>query len=291
VKSLLDSDDDTPYFEFYSKNYNSEEINNYEFVLYLAKHFKHEGIEFEDLPIRYFMKGDELLIIHVWFDSSMNEALDHHFDTFKKGEEMLCFPLNCLPVYYLKHPVIKNVRELYYDYFRLEVDAKTKECHFVIFEWYHQISEPFRRDLEKICNAMNKVLLKHKLLFEPFKNNDDYIQHRIYSKVKSIPELTNYFMITLFIDQIYDIRDVNQDDVSLFWNRSNKLMFDENKIARSGQKANIENIQIQDANLFLHRDKVTQESFQLLIKKLAEQMNSEVSLNWKQLNFINNKDM
>jgi hypothetical protein len=291
VNSSLDSNDDTPYFEFYSKNYNSEKINTYEFILNLAKHFNHEGIEFEDLPIRYFIKGDEFLIIHVWFDGSLNEALDHHFDTFKKGEEMLYFPLNCLPVYYLKHPVIKNVRKLYYEYFRLKVDAKTKECHFVIFEWYHQISEPFRRDLEKICNSMNKVLLKHKLLFEPFKNNDDYFQHRIHSKVKSIPELTNYFMVTLFIDQINDIADVNQDDVSLFWNRSNKLIFDDNKIARSGQKHKIENIQIQNANLFLCRDKVTQESFKLLIQKLAEQMNSEVSLNWKQLNFINNKDM
>jgi hypothetical protein len=58
---------------------------------------------------------------------------------------------------------------------------------------------------------------------------------------------------------------VNQDDVSLFWNRSNKLMFDENKIARSDQKHKIENIQIQNANLFLRRDKVTQESFKLLI--------------------------
>jgi hypothetical protein len=97
-------------------------------------------------------------------------------------------------------------------------------------------------------------------------------------------------MITLFIDQIYDIRDLYQDDVSLFWSRSNKLMFDENKISRSYQKHKIKNIQIQNANLFLRRDKVTQKKFKLLTRKLAEQMDSEVSLNWKQLNFINNKD-
>jgi hypothetical protein len=130
VESLLDSKDDTPYFEFYSKNYNSEKPITYEFILNLAKHFKHEGIEFEDLPIRYFIERDALLITHVWFDGSLNEALDHQFETFKKGEKMLCFPLNCLPMYYLKHPVIKNVRELCYEYFRLEVDAKTKEYHF-----------------------------------------------------------------------------------------------------------------------------------------------------------------
>jgi hypothetical protein len=125
------------------------------------------------------------------------------------------------------------VRELFYDYFRLEVNAKTKECNFVIFEWHNQISESFGRDLEKICNAMNKVLLKHKLLFEPFGNNDDYFQHRIHSRVKSIPEMINYFMVTLYTDQINDIRFINQNDVSLFWNHSNKLMFLEDKTAES----------------------------------------------------------
>jgi hypothetical protein len=33
VESLLDSKDDTPYFEFYSKNYNSEKPITYEFIL------------------------------------------------------------------------------------------------------------------------------------------------------------------------------------------------------------------------------------------------------------------
>jgi hypothetical protein len=67
VNFSLNSNDDTPYFEFYSKSYNSEKSNTYEFILNLVKHFNHEEIEFEDLLIRYFMKGDELLVIHVWF--------------------------------------------------------------------------------------------------------------------------------------------------------------------------------------------------------------------------------
>jgi hypothetical protein len=43
--------------------------------------------------------------------------------------------------------------------------------------------------------------------------------------------------------------------------------------------------------LFLRRDNVTEENFKFLTHKLAEHMNSEVSLNWKQLNFFSNEDM
>jgi hypothetical protein len=89
LKSLLESNDDTPYFEFYSNGYNFEDINTYELILYLTKHFMHEGMKFEDLPIRYSMKGNELLIIHIWFNGSLNEALEQYIETFKKSEEML----------------------------------------------------------------------------------------------------------------------------------------------------------------------------------------------------------
>jgi hypothetical protein len=63
------------------------------------------------------------------------------------------------------------------------------------------------------------------------------------------------------------------------------------KLLDQTKNTKLKTFKLQNANLFLRRDKVTQESFKLLTRKLAEQMDSEVSLNWKQLNFINNKDM
>jgi hypothetical protein len=94
-----------------------------EFVFYFSENFKHEGIKFGNLPIRFGKKDKSLFIFHIWHDDSLNESIKVYMKIFRNFQNKFEFPLNCLPISFLKKKFVKQVRKLFYDYIKFNVKS------------------------------------------------------------------------------------------------------------------------------------------------------------------------
>lgn len=72
-------------FDFFSLSFDMKRQSTVKFLFDLIKNFKHQEIKFSDLPIRYSIVDEELLIFFIWFDSSLKEAISEEYDEWIKG--------------------------------------------------------------------------------------------------------------------------------------------------------------------------------------------------------------
>jgi hypothetical protein len=256
-------------FEYYH-DISTCQIDLFGFIEYWSKKFKHEGIGFDDLPIRYICDESRCDMINIWFNDSLHQALikfrAQFFDTINYN----AVHFNCLPQSYLKMKLFQRAKELFYESIRYDI----KEGKFIVFDLFLTYSESKRKSVNNVASKLNKILLKRpmkcvKIFDSSNPSSEDFIWHSISGRMKCVSPEYNYLLTNLVDLFSLKLDSINIDDFSLFKN----------------QKMHSKDFMV------MHDARITEDEFREFKLHMAERMSKGVGLSWKQLQFRNTKDM
>jgi hypothetical protein len=103
-------------FNVYS-NFERNNVLVVDFIFYLNDHFTFNGVDFDELPVKYVISSLSLKIYVIWFDDSFKTRLEEQWNLFCRKRAIHKVNLNCLPFSVLSDPFINDLRKMFFNDF------------------------------------------------------------------------------------------------------------------------------------------------------------------------------